>query len=134
MKRALLAAVAVGTILCAGCRGGETGPVAGDLIVRLTTPSNTDRAILFQLVGKLTAVRPASGSNYRVFSAAMIGDTVRIAVVAPRNSAIGAGELVRFSVPDTRKVGSYTVTVTDVAGADYSIANPGQYSLVIVRP
>lgn len=133
MRRAWLVLAAALALAGRGC-GDGTGPVSGELVVRLTTPSSDDRAILLRLSGSQTAIRAAPGRGYAVYSSSAVADTTVIAVVAPQGSALAAGELLRVSVPDTRKAGSYAAIPTQVAGADYQLRDAGQYSLVVAKP
>ncbi len=132
------AALAAGAVLAAACalaaitcRGGETGPVAGELSLRLSAPGTGDRAILVEVVGAQTAVSRAPGASYSLYSRTLAGDTVRIAVVAPAGSGIAPGELLRIAVPDTRRAGSYTGTVLEVAGPDYATRSATGYSVTV---
>jgi hypothetical protein len=134
MRSALLALALAAAAAGGGCKGTE-GPVAGELSVRLTTPRNTDRAILFAVVGRQHGVVAASGSNYRVFSAvSAAGDTTHITVVALSGGGLAAGEIARLAVDDVRQAGNYTTTLIDVASADYRIGGVTGVSLTVVRP
>ena len=132
--RCALLGIALAAVAAGGCKGPE-GPVAGELSVRLTTPRNTDRAILFAVVGKQHGVTAATGSNYRVFSAvSAAGDTTHITVVALAGGGLAAGEVARLAVDDIRQVDKYSTTLIDVAGADYRIGGLTGLSLTVVKP
>jgi hypothetical protein len=134
-RRLAIWVAAMGLTAIVGCKGTETGPVAGELSVRLTTPRNTDRAVAFVLIGKQHGATAAAGSPYRLFTAtSAAGDTTRIVVMAPKGSGIGAGEVARISVDDVRRAASYIASLTDVAAADYSVGATTGLSLTVVKP
>jgi hypothetical protein len=123
----------LGGLAAAGC-GGNEGPTAGELEVRLATPNSDDRAVRFLLGGERTAVTAPAGTNYRVFTAPRSGDTVIVVVVAPQAGHLAAGALVRLSVPDTRQAASYRTTVQDVAATTYAQRAVTGYALTVVKP
>jgi hypothetical protein len=133
MKRALAAAALAAVLLDAGCHGPDTAPVPGSVSVRLATAGVAVKALLLRVVGRETAVTPAPGTGYRVFTA-QAGDTVRIAVFARPASAIGSGELVLLSVPDTRRAHSYPSAVLEVADLGYAVVESSRYTLTISTP
>ena len=132
MRRVLLPALLAAA---AACRG-ETGPNAGDLAVRLNAARPGDRAIVFVVTGHLHAVSaPAGGVSYRVFAdTSADGDTARVVVVAPVGSGLPAGEIARIRVDDTRKAGSHTARIVDIATAQYAVGDTVGASLTVVRP
>jgi hypothetical protein len=129
----LLTLLCGGGIAVAGCKSAE-GPVAGELEVRLTTPNTDDRAILLRVGGKQTVIAAPSGSNYRVLTAPLAGDTVRVVVIAPVGSHLTAGVLLRLTVPDTRQADSYVARALDVASAAYAQRALTGYTLTVVKP
>ena len=135
MRRVALAlAVAAAAAGAAACND-QQGPVAGELTVQLATPVSTYRAVLFRVVGKLHAVNPPAGLNYRVLAdTAANGDTAWVAVIAPQGGGLSSGEIARVEVPDTRNVGSYKVTFTEAAASDYSVGAFSGITLTIVKP
>ncbi len=116
------------------CRGNETGPVSGELVVRLNTSSTSDRALLFRLVGRQTAIAAEPGHGYTTYVSNQAYDTTVIAVVAQRGTALAAGNLVRFSVNDTRQVDSYAAVLMQVAASDYQLRDVRQYALTVEKP
>jgi hypothetical protein len=134
VRRALawhVLALAAGAAACSG----EQGPVAGELSIRLATPRATDRAIAFVVVGPQHGVTAASGSSYRLFtSTSTAGDTTWFTVVAPKTGGLAAGEVARIAVDDTRRAGSYVITLRDVAAADYSVNDTVGVSLKVAKP
>jgi hypothetical protein len=134
VRRALAGLGIVAAAWAAAC-GGDQGPVAGELAIRLATPRATDRAIAFAVVGLQHGITVPAGSNYRVFSSTgAAGDTTWITVVAPRGGGLAAGELARIAVDDTRRAGSYATILGDVAAADYSVGDTAGVSLRVVKP
>jgi hypothetical protein len=132
--RPWLALAAVVAVMGAGCRG-EQGPVSGELAVRLVSPRNGDRGVVFLVVGKLHGATAPPGSAYRVFAdTSSARDTARVVVVAPSGSGLAAGEIVRFRVDDTRQVRNYAARVIGLAAADYHLADTSGVSLTVVRP
>lgn len=135
MTRRTLAVALLAGLAAAGC-GGNEGPIAGELEVRLVTPNTDDRAILFRLIGAQTALTAPSGSGYRVFhgAPALTGDTVRVLVVAPQSTRIAAGTILRISVPDTRKAATYAALAQEVASTAYASRGSTGYVLTVVAP
>jgi hypothetical protein len=129
----MLVLALLGGLAAAGC-GGNEGPTAGELEVRLASPNTDDRAIRFLLGGERTAVTAPAGTNYRVYTAPGPGDTVIVVVVAPQAGRLAAGALVRLSVPDTRQAASYRTTVQEVAAASYAQRAVTGYALTVVKP
>lgn len=133
MRRALVSIAVAAAGWAAAC--GEQGPVAGELAIRLTTPRATDRAIAFTVVGLQHGVAVPAGSGYRLFArGSATGDTTWITIVTPAGSGLAAGVLARIAVDDTRRAGSYVVTLGDVAAADYSVGDSVGVSLRVVKP
>lgn len=132
MRRPLLAAAAA-VIVGAACGGEATGPVAGDLDVTLSGVS-APRAVVLRVVGPQTGVAKPAGTSYQVAAAATGGDTLIVAVVAPRGGTLGSGTVLRVMVPDTRAASQYVVTLLQIAAPNYALQNPAQFGLAVVRP
>ncbi len=133
MRRALAVMAIVAAAAAAGC--GDQGPVSGDLSVRLTTSRSGDRAILFRVIGPQHGVTAGTGTGYRVVSdTSAAGDTSWIAVISPPGTGLVAGEIARLAVPDTRRAGSYEISLTDIAAADYSVGSIAGVALAVVKP
>lgn len=132
--RRILGGLALAAAAVAGC-SGDQGPVAGELSVRLTTSRTTDRAVLFRVVGKQHGVTVGTGASYRIISdTSATGDTAWVAVIAPQGSGLAAGEIARIEVPDTRKAGSYQISLTEAAASDYSVGAFSGITLTVVKP
>ena len=117
-----------------GCHGDQ-GPAGGELSLRLATPRNGDRAVMVVVNGRVRGASAPSGSGYRVFAdTSADGDTAHVVVVAPRGSAVIAGEIARLRVEDTRKYRTYTARVLTAATATYDLADTVGLSVTIVKP
>lgn len=131
--RRIVGVLALAAAAAAGC--SDQGPVAGELSVRLTTSRTTDRAVLFEVVGKLHGVTTGTGSSYRVLSdTSATGDTAWVAVIAPQGSGLAPGEIARITVPDTRRAGSYLISLTEAAASDFSVGAFSGITLTVVKP
>jgi hypothetical protein len=126
LARSLLVALLLGG---AGSCTNDSGPVAGIVIISLTTPnSGVDGAILFSVTGPgaLTQVTPASG--LRVF-AQPLGTTTRFAVTGTLTN----GAILTLGVPDVGRATQYVATVQDVAASDFQLRSRAGYSLTVSR-
>jgi len=134
--RRALGMLTLAAALTAGWGGcSDQGPTAGELSVRLTSSRSGDRAILFRVVGAQHGVTAGTGTSYRVISdTSAAGDTSWIAVLTPQGTSLAAGEIARLAVPDTRRAGSYVISVTDIAAYDYSVGDIAGASLLVVKP
>jgi hypothetical protein len=123
MRRPL---VYLALLMAAGACGGDEptdGPVPGEVIATLTTPNAKDGALLIRIVGSVKDV--AGIGSYRA-SAATAGTTTRVVLTG----SISGGDVLRFSVPDTRNIGSYTILVEQVADRDsYALLETSGYQL-----
>ena len=122
----LLAAVVAGA-----CQAdGPQGLRAGEFSVQLQSPSNSDRAIMFDLIGPAQSITPSS-QTARVMVDTLGPDSVRIAIVAPIGASIGSGEVARLSVPNICAAAAYRARIVDVAGSDYSLKPLSGYALSV---
>ena len=133
-RAAWWAAGALLGLLAAGCNGDQ-GPRAGELAVQLATPRSSDRAVLFTVIGRQTAVAAPSGTSYQVFSTLSTdGDTSHVAVVAPPGSGVLAGPVALISVPDLSQARTYVGRIVDVATATYAVDDTAGVSLSFSHP
>jgi DNA-binding transcriptional regulator YdaS (Cro superfamily) len=124
---AVLVAAAAGTA-CGGGDAGPTKPVAGELMVRLTSPNATDGALVVRVVGPVTAVTPVGAYT---ISQATQGNITRVIVTGD----IASGDLLRVKVPDVNQVLSYSANVEQAASrVDYALFSVSNYSLAIRIP
>ena len=132
-RRASLLAVLVVAAVGTACGGGDGGggptkPVAGELVVRLTSPNGTDGALIVRVVGPVTAVTPVGA--YAI-SQVTQGNITRVIVTGD----IVSGDLLRVKVPDVNQVLSYLANVEQAASrVDYALFSVSNYSLAIRIP
>jgi hypothetical protein len=118
--------------LLAACDGGSgpSEPVPGQLVVRVETP-NTDRALVVQVSGPgpITAVQPAATGG-RAFGP-VGGGSVRAAVFGTFQ---GRSDVIRITVPDVNRAGSYSAQVVEAADASNQLrASLAGYSATVAR-
>ncbi len=110
----------------------DAGPKAGEILVNLVTPSNSDGAILFRVEAAephaITGVSAACAAC-QVFSH-NISDTELGGVVT---GAPASGPFVRIAVSDAQARQAYTVTVVQVAGRDHRLRSPIGYELELEK-
>lgn len=113
----------------------EQGPRGGgEISVWLQSPSNSDRAIVFDLTGLAQGVSAAPQTTLRALVDTITPESVRVAVIAPRGTSITAGEVARFLVQDVCALSRYRIAIVDVAGNDYSLKTLSGYALSIRSP
>ena len=108
--RRTVAAAAV-TLLIA-CKGDGTGPTAGTLVVRLTTPnSGLDGAAIIVLSGPAApgSVTPAAGLT--LWGGPVTAATTTIALTG----TLSTGTILTIQVEDTKLAAQYTATLQQVA-------------------
>ena len=126
-RRASLAALVGAVALIASCGGGDggraptqptppvqpTAPVAvpGTLTIHLATPHADDGAILLEITGPAPAAEIMSPVQGALVHPRANGNSSRVAVFG----ALGAGALIRFSVPDVNAVQQYGAQVIEAS-------------------
>ncbi len=122
----------VAVVLCAlglvaGCGTKQpVGPVAGELVVTLTSPGAADGAVLLRLVGPVDEVKAERG--YLVESAALSDGITRIVVVG----TITTGPVARISIPDMSQASQYFGLVEQVADrGSYALLSVAGYSVSV---
>lgn len=117
MKLFTRVALLLAAALLPACGGGDAGapatPQPGDLTVTLATP-NTDAAMVISItgpgvVGAVQAVSPEAVVRTRTQ-----GTTTTVALFAAHGT-LGAGPLLRLSVPDVRQAKQYAALVREAA-------------------
>lgn len=105
-------------------------PIPGDLIVSVNGLGSADGAVMMTVGGaQIDAVAAASGGNRVVSSTA--GQSVRLIL----SGTLANGDLVKITVPDVAKVGSYNVAIDAVADREtFALGDPARYSASIRRP
>lgn len=109
MRRLAVGAVAAFLLVAACGDKAPVGPVAGDLVVSLTTPGSQDGAVLVRVVGPVESVTAEGG--YLVESAALPNGITRLVVVG----TIQSGPVARLRVPDLSRASEYFGLVEQVA-------------------
>ena len=119
-SRLLRGAVMLALAACSGGTDDKSAVVA----YTLTGPTPV-RAITFRVAGKHTAFTPGANTIH-VYPSAGTGDTVLVTVVANQGTTLN-GAVVSVAIPD-RDV-KPTITMIQVADANYTLKNPSLFSL-----
>jgi hypothetical protein len=123
------AAAAVMTIALLAC---DSGPQAGELEIRLSSPDVDDRAIMFEVA----AIEPftiegltAACGGCEAFTRRVNDARLRAVIVGP----LGGGAVAMVSVSDMGTPSGYTLTVLDAAGPDLALRSASARSLSFAR-
>jgi len=130
MKRVYAVAV-LAAVVAMGitCKDG-TGPVAGELNVRLTSPnSGADSAIVLTIVGPRALTSATPGPGLRLFQQPLGGTTTRFALVGRLNAG---ATILTIGVDNVNAVSQYAGTIQEVARPDYELRTLGGYALTVV--
>ena len=130
LRRALPALAAAALLGACDSGSGSSDPVPGQLVVRVKTP-NSDRALVVQVSGPgpITAVAPAAPGGVAYGEPG--GSSVRVAAFGTFS---GESDVVRITVPDVTRAGSYTAQVTEAADAGNQLrAALGGYTATVSR-
>lgn len=133
MKRLIgMLAIAVVALTGLSCGGGTSGPVAGNLTVRLVSPnSGADSAIVITITGPAALTSATPGTGLRLFQQPLGGVTTRFALVGQLNNA---ATILTIGVANVNAVSQYTASVDGVALPNYQLRTvPGGYALAIIR-
>ena len=134
MKRFIgVVAIAVVTLAGLSCGGGgPSGPVAGNLNVRLVSPnSGADSAIVITVTGPAALTSATAGTGLRLFQQPLGTTTTRFALVGQLNNA---ATILTIGVANVNAVSQYTATVDAVARPNYQLRTlPGGYGLAVIR-
>jgi len=131
MKRVYAVAV-LAAVVAMGitCKDG-TGPVAGALTVRLTSPnSGADSAIVLTIVGPRALTGATPGPGLRLFQQPLGGTTTRFALVGQLNAG---ATILTIGVDNVNAASQYAGTIQDVARPNYELRSLGGYALTIIR-
>jgi len=124
-----------GVALAAGvtgvsCGDGTTGPVAGTLTVRLSTPSaGPDGAIMLTIVGPVAITSAEAPSGLRVFHNGFGTNATSVAVTG----TLPTGPILTIGVTDISQAAQYTAVIQQVAAADHQLRALAGYALTIER-
>jgi hypothetical protein len=125
MRRVIRDAALAGSLAVLAACG--TDVKAGTASVSLAGPVAV-RGVIFRVVGPHGTIAVPSGQQFRVFLSAGTGDTVTVAVIASLGQTL-TGTIVGIPVPNTKALP--TVTLLQVAAADYSLKSATSYTLTI---
>jgi len=111
--------------------GGPTGPVAGTLSVRLTSPNaGADQAILLTVTGPTALTSATAGSGLQLFQPPLGGLETRFALVGRVSTGV---TILTIGVEDVGRVNEYSAAIEGVARADYQLRNLAGYELTVGR-
>lgn len=111
----------------AGNCSDNSGPVAGELSVSLTTPNpGGDGAILFSVTGPAALTSATAASGLRVF-AQPLGTVTRFAVTGTLTN----GAVLTIGVANVKQAAQYAATIQDVAAPDFQLRGLSGYSLTV---
>lgn len=128
-RLATVALLAV-TGLLAGCDKGPSGPVPGELVIRLETPNATDRAVMISITGPVAPGAVSAARAGDVVYSETVGTTVKAAVFG----RLASGDLLRLSVADVKQSRSYAATVVEAADSTNALrAVLSGYRATVVR-
>lgn len=109
LRRTVIAA-AVGLVIA--CGGDGTGPTAGTLVVRLTTPnSGLDGAVMLVLSSPVAPNAVTPGPGLALWGGPVTSATATIALTG----TLFTGTILSLQVDDTRQMGQYRATLLQVA-------------------
>lgn len=132
MKR-VYAVAALAVVVAAGITCGKdgTGPVAGVLNVRLTSPnSGADSGVVLTIVGPRALTSAAPGPGLRLFQQPLGGTTTRFALVGQLNAG---ATILTIGVENVNAVSQYAGTIQEVAQSNYALRSLGGYGLTVIR-
>jgi hypothetical protein len=117
--------VLLGAFLLA-CSDDTNSPTAGAMNLNLATPNSDDGGLLFTLTGG--PVDSVVANRGRVYSAKVDPNTFRVIIAGD----LAAGTIARISLPDLRRAGEYSATVTQAAArGSYVQRDPAGYALTL---
>jgi hypothetical protein len=108
------------------CSDDTNSPTAGAMNLNLATPNSDDGGLLFTLAGgPVDSVVATSG---RVYSAKVDPNTFRVIIAGN----LAGGTIARIYLPDLRRAGEYSATVTQAAArGSYVQRDPAGYTLTL---
>lgn len=133
MKRAFGATtLAVILTIGASCGGDGSGPVAGNLQVRLTSPnSGADSAIVFTITSPAPLTSATAGAGLRLFAQPLGGTTTRFALTGRLTTST---TILTIGVANVNAASQYVGTIQGVAQPNYVLrALPGGYALSVIK-
>jgi hypothetical protein len=108
------------------CSDDSNSPTAGAMNLNLATPNSDDGGLLFTLTGGPVDSVVATGG--RVYSAKVDPNSFRVLIAGN----VAAGTIARIYLPDLRRAGEYSATVTQAAArGSYVQRDPAGYTLTL---
>jgi hypothetical protein len=108
--RRVFAATAVALVVA--CKGDSTGPVAGTLTVKLTTPnSGSDGAVMLVLSSPVAPTSVTAGAGLALWGGPVTSTSAKLVLTG----TLSTGPILTLQVDDVNKVGQYSATVQQVA-------------------
>jgi hypothetical protein len=104
-------------------------PVAGTLIVSLTTAYEDDGALLVSLNGPVAPTAISATAGLRLFMSSAPTTSTRLIVTG----AISRGTILTLSVPDVRQASEFTGAIEQAASSSLALRSPSDYSVSISR-
>jgi hypothetical protein len=124
--RSLAFRVAAALLALSACSEDTAGPTAGVLTVNLATPNPDDGAVLFTVSGP--GIDSVAASGLQLYSGRLDPKTVRVILTGN----VTAGPIAQVYIADTRRSGSYTVTLDQIAArGSYQQRDPAAYTLTL---
>lgn len=132
MRHVRIRALLVSALVAGACHGdGPIGPHSGAMSLTLTGPGAGNRAIMFDLAGPVQALSVPLMSGLTLIDT-LGTDSARIAVIAPRGTSVGSGEIARVNVANVCAVAKYRVRLVEIAGSDYALQPLSGYALSVI--
>ena len=112
--------------LVTACSDDTNSPTAGAMNLNLATPNSDDGGLLFTLTGgPIDSLVAMSG---QVYSAKVDPSSYRVIIAGD----LAAGTIARIYLPDIRRAGGYSATVTQAAArGSYVQRDPAGYTLTL---
>jgi hypothetical protein len=133
MNRSIaLTVLAVVAVVGVSCGKNGTGPVAGNLQVRLTSPnSGADSAIVFTIASPAALTSATAGAGLRLFAQPLGGNSTKFALTGRLTTAT---TILTIGVADVNAVGQYAGTIQGIAQPNYALRIlPGGYALSVIK-
>lgn len=124
------AAAALVVALVVACKGDSTGPVAGTLTVKLTSPNNgLDGAVYLVLKAPAVPQSVSAGTGLVLWSGPVTNDTAKVVLTGTLTS----GPILTLQVDDVNKVGQYSVELKQISSTTYTLRPLTGYSASVTK-
>lgn len=128
----VVTAIAVLLSLGLSCGKDGSGPVGGNLSVRLTSPnSGADSAIVFTITSPTPLTSATAGAGLRLFAQPLGGTSTRFVLTGRLTTNT---TILTIGVADVSAVAQYSGSIGGVAQPNYVLRPlPGGYALTVIR-